>query len=97
MPTKLDAQRLRAVARRHRASRVLLAIGKKGKSVQFFELRRGSPEWQKVSDLESEFVSSPAAMIARVVADLAGISSELLVVREQSPRVGPRERQRPWH
>jgi hypothetical protein len=55
MPTKSDAIRLRAVARRHRASHVLLASWKKGKAVQFFELRRGSQVWQRVSQLESVF------------------------------------------
>jgi hypothetical protein len=53
LPTKSDANRLRAVARRHHASHVLLASWKKGKSVRFFELRRGSRVWQEVSQLES--------------------------------------------
>jgi len=55
MPTNLDANRLRAVAKRHRASHVLLASWRKGAAVRFFELRRGSRQWLEISRLESVF------------------------------------------
>src|SRR5262249_10776117 len=58
-PTTDDADRLRAVARYHRAQRVLLASWKKGTPVQFFSLRTNrspSPaDWVKVSDLKQVF------------------------------------------
>jgi len=58
-PTVDDADRLRAVARYHRAQCVLLASWKKGTPVQFFSLRtKRSPshaDWVKVSDLKQVF------------------------------------------
>src|SRR5687768_2270631 len=50
MPTADDAARLRAVAKRHRAGRVLLASWKKGTAAQFFRLRRRAlnPPWEEV-------------------------------------------------
>jgi hypothetical protein len=41
MPTADDGNRLRAVARRHRARGVLLAAWSKGKAARFFRLRQG--------------------------------------------------------
>jgi len=54
-PTPDDARRLRAVAKRHRAHRVLLASWKKGTAARFFRLRRGSSQWVEVTDLEALF------------------------------------------
>jgi hypothetical protein len=55
MPTNSDANRLRAVAKRHCAGHVLLASWKKGEAVRFFKLRRGSRPWLEVSRLDSIF------------------------------------------
>jgi hypothetical protein len=55
MPTADDATRLRAVAKLHRARRVLLATWKKGTAARFFRLKRGSSEWVEIADLESVF------------------------------------------
>jgi hypothetical protein len=53
-PTAIDAQRLRAVARRHCACAVLLATWKKGSAARFFALRpKGT--WIEVEDLKSIF------------------------------------------
>jgi hypothetical protein len=53
-PTAADAQRLRAVARRHCACAILLAIWKKGYAARFFALRpRGV--WTELQDLTSVF------------------------------------------
>jgi hypothetical protein len=58
-PTTDDADRLRAVARYHRAQCVLLASWKKGRSARFFSLRaKGSSthaDWVQVSDLKQVF------------------------------------------
>jgi hypothetical protein len=58
-PTIPDADRLRAVARYHRAQCVLLASWKKGSSAQFFTLRaKGSSRhanWVAISDLKQVF------------------------------------------
>jgi hypothetical protein len=55
MPTPDDARRLRAVAQRHRARRVLLASWKKGTAARFYRLRRGSSRWVEVTDLDEIF------------------------------------------
>ena len=55
MPTSEDARRLRAVARRHRAQRLLLAVWRKGEAARFFRLRRGSDGWVQVVDLDTIF------------------------------------------
>jgi len=56
MPTEDDVRRLRAVAKRHRASRVLLASWKKGAATRFFELPQGSLRgWEEVTDLDATF------------------------------------------
>jgi hypothetical protein len=55
MPTEDDARRLRAVAKRHRASRVLLASWKKGAAARFFQLRKGTFGWAEVTDLDAIF------------------------------------------
>lgn len=59
MPTVEDGNRLRAVARHHRASGVLLAAWTKGKAARFFRLRQryavGSRDWIEVEDLNSIF------------------------------------------
>lgn len=58
-PTTEDGQRLRAVARRHRAQTVLLATWKKGKCASFQRLRRnhaeGLRDWIEVEDQNSIF------------------------------------------
>jgi len=64
-PTDDDANRLRAVARYHRAQCVLLASWKEGKSAQFFYLQAegSSPraEWFDISDLVDEVFTTPEA------------------------------------
>lgn len=60
MPTREDGQRLRAVARHHRAQKVLLATWTKGTAARFFKLRnrRGSEglgDWVEVDDLNVTF------------------------------------------
>jgi hypothetical protein len=59
MPTAEDGNRLRTVARRHRACGVLLAAWTKGKAARFFRLRQrhvvGSRDWIEVEDLNSIF------------------------------------------
>ncbi|HEX5243149.1 MAG TPA: hypothetical protein VFW23_07765 [Tepidisphaeraceae bacterium] len=55
MPTADDARRLRAVAKRHRARRVLLASWKKGSAVRFYRLKGGSSHWVEVTDLDEVF------------------------------------------
>ena len=59
MPTAEDGNRLRAVARHHRARQVLLAEWAKGKAARFFRLRQryaeGSRDWIEVEDLNSIF------------------------------------------
>jgi hypothetical protein len=54
MPTAEDAQRLRAVARRHGADRVLLKSWKPGRAVRFFRLQT-SGKWRPVDKLETIF------------------------------------------
>jgi hypothetical protein len=58
-PTSEDAQRLRIVARYHRAGRVLLATWKKGSEARFYSLRQkaisGEGDWVEVSDLKQIF------------------------------------------
>ena len=57
MPTRDDACRLRAVARRHHARQVLLASWRKGAAAQFFHLGPASSarEWVEVTDLDTIF------------------------------------------
>jgi hypothetical protein len=59
MPTAEDGNRLRAVARHHRAKRVLLAAWTKGKAAHFFRLRqrqaKALEDWIEVEDLNSIF------------------------------------------
>ena len=59
MPTVEDGNRLRAVARHHRAREVLLAAWTKGESARFFRLRprkaRALGDWIEVEDLDSIF------------------------------------------
>ncbi len=59
MPTAEDGNRLRAVARHHRASGVLLAAWTKGKAARFFRLRQtyagGSGDWIEVEPLNKIF------------------------------------------
>jgi hypothetical protein len=59
MPTVEDGNRLRAVARRHRARGVLLAAWTKGKAARFFRLRekqaKALEDWIEVEDLNSVF------------------------------------------
>lgn len=59
MPTAEDGHRLRAVARHHRAKRVLLAAWTKGKAARFFRLRQRHAtalgDWIEVEDLNSIF------------------------------------------
>ena len=55
MPTADDATRLRAVTKRHRATRVLLASWKKGTAARFYRLKRGSSKWAEVADLDDVF------------------------------------------
>jgi hypothetical protein len=52
-PTADDARRMRAVARWHRARRVLLAVWKRGRAVRFFRL--AGKRWIEVSDLKAVF------------------------------------------
>lgn len=58
-PTAADGERLRIVARRHRAHKVLLAAWKKGKAPKFFTLRSkavsGKKDWIEVDDLRTIF------------------------------------------
>jgi hypothetical protein len=57
-PTLEDGKRLRAVARWHCASKVLLATCKRGKRIQFFSLhpkRLGAADWDEVSDAGTIF------------------------------------------
>ena len=58
-PTARDGTRLRVVARRHRAHKVLLAAWKKGKAARFFSLRpkavSGKGDWLDVDDLRLVF------------------------------------------
>jgi len=58
-PNKEDGTRLRAVARRHHAHAVLLAIWKKGKGTRFYSLRQrcidGKGDWAEISDLNAVF------------------------------------------
>ena len=59
MPTTEDCQRLREVARRHRAHQTLLATWKKGKCASFQRLRpkhaKGLRDWIEVEDQNSIF------------------------------------------
>ncbi|MGD0788534.1 MAG: hypothetical protein ABR898_11165 [Terracidiphilus sp.] len=58
-PTADDRKRLRFVARYHRANKVLLAVWKKGKGVEFFSLQdkpvEGAENWARVSDPSAIF------------------------------------------
>lgn len=56
-PTREDATRLRAVARRHRARHVLLATWKKESAARFYRLRHPIAKvgWSEVADLEAIF------------------------------------------
>jgi hypothetical protein len=56
-PTAEDAVRLRAVAKRHRASHVLLATWKRGREASFFRLRPlpARDPWAAVTDLSDIF------------------------------------------
>jgi hypothetical protein len=59
MPTAEDGNRLRAVARHHRARGVLLVSWTKGKGTRFFRLRQRQAttlgDWIKLQDLNSIF------------------------------------------
>jgi hypothetical protein len=56
MPTAEDGSRLRAVAKRHHARKVLLASWKRGTQVRFFSLRPGSPRnWTEVTNIDAVF------------------------------------------
>ena len=59
MPTVKDWTRLRAVARRHRATGLLLAVWKKGKAARFFTPKakptKGRLRWTEVEDLKAIF------------------------------------------
>jgi hypothetical protein len=59
VPTAEDGKRLRAVARRHHAEKVLLAAWKRGSAARFFSLRpkpvEGKKDWVPVSDLKEIF------------------------------------------
>src|SRR5208282_6154776 len=59
MPTDEDGSRLRSVAKRHHARKVLLASWEKGAQVRFFSLRRKGTdkrrEWREVPDVEDVF------------------------------------------
>ena len=59
MPTAEDANRLRAVAKRHSAKQSLLGIWKKGKAVRFFVLQPRHPfrddDWTEVINLDEIF------------------------------------------
>jgi hypothetical protein len=59
-PTREDGQRLRTVARHHRARKVLLATWTKGTAARFFLLRgrrssEGLRDWIEVEDLNAIF------------------------------------------
>jgi hypothetical protein len=58
-PTAEDGKRLRAVARRHHAHKVLLASWKKGKAARFFSPRSkaltGKIDWVEVPDIRAVF------------------------------------------
>lgn len=58
-PTREDGERLRSVARLHGAERVLLAVWKKGRATDFFELRTSSEtdddDWTLIEDLSAVF------------------------------------------
>jgi hypothetical protein len=56
-PTAEDAKRLRIVARRHGACKVLLAAWKKGKAARFYSLRKktGLLTWIEIGDLSMIF------------------------------------------
>ena len=61
-PTVDDIDRLRRVARYHRATRVVLAEWKKGKQPTFFGLKKGSPRdnsrrsrWEEIADVNELF------------------------------------------
>jgi hypothetical protein len=56
-PTADDEKRLRAVARHHHASEILLATWKKGKAARFFARRpqAGAAKWREVVNLETVF------------------------------------------
>jgi hypothetical protein len=59
-PTPEDRDRLRIVARRHGASKVLFALWKKGYSVKFFVLSlhaKSKQDWTEVNDLSAAFSS----------------------------------------
>jgi hypothetical protein len=59
MPTDEDGIRLRAVARRHRAEKVLLATWTKGREARFFRLLPSRSvtlgDWIEVTDLDAIF------------------------------------------
>jgi hypothetical protein len=55
MPTDDDAERLRAVARRHGACKILLATWKRGRKAQFYSLENTIPVWRDVDDLRTMF------------------------------------------
>jgi hypothetical protein len=59
MPTTEDGTRLRAVAKRFHARRILLAAWKKGSAVRFFSYRpratEKTREWTEVPDLDAVF------------------------------------------
>jgi hypothetical protein len=59
LPTAEDWMRLRAVARRHRATGVLLAVWVKGRAVRFFrptaKPTKGKLGWREVVDLRAVF------------------------------------------
>ncbi len=59
MPTTEDGKRLRAVAKRHHARNILLAIWKRGSAVRFFSYRpratEKAKEWIEVADLVAVF------------------------------------------
>jgi hypothetical protein len=57
MPTREDAERLRAVAKRHCACDVLLAAWKKGAMPRFFRLHRAtaSDPWAEITNLDLVF------------------------------------------
>ena len=58
-PTVEDGNRLRKVARLHRAQGILLASWKKGAAAKFYTLRpkarAGEPDWTEVENLKSIF------------------------------------------
>jgi len=55
MPSEQDGKRLRIVAKRNGASRILLASWKRGTEARFFELHPSKSQWVEVSDLEAVF------------------------------------------